>query len=496
VFALWDARIQQLFCARDQFGVAPFYYATVGGSDSLPKTIVLGNTLDCVRMFPGVSDELNELAIADWLLFRNNQDMTTTTFRAIGRVPPAHTLTCSEGRVQVRRYWALPEHIEPAYRPPADTVARFQHLFERAVQDRLRTDRIVIGLSGGMDSSSVAVTAQRLLTGAGGKHVLRAYTITTDHLMPDRERYYAGLVAAHANIPIQFVPFTLPGAPDLTFTNPPPEPGNIPGEVRNALGHDQAEVSRVSLSGVGGDPLLMPSRTFLFELIRRGKWGNLARVLSQYRQMEGTLPPLYVRSSLKRRTQGARTSPLPRWLNPSFAARLGLAARWSEVTAQIRARDPRRGMAESPFWSNFFSQWDPGYTHKPTKLYYPFFDLRVLTYVLSLPPVPWFVNKTLLREAMRSALPEEVRRRPKTPLRGNLIYQQAQTQPPEWMRELAVTPELEPYVDREALLQIIETPAQTTPREFQNALSTLALAYWLHHVLYSRQPIAPAQSSE
>ena len=53
-FAIWDGRKRQLFCARDHFGVKPFYYAQVGNS------LILSNTLNCVRLHPAVSDELNE----------------------------------------------------------------------------------------------------------------------------------------------------------------------------------------------------------------------------------------------------------------------------------------------------------------------------------------------------------------------------------------------------------------------------------------------------
>jgi asparagine synthase (glutamine-hydrolysing) len=66
-FAIWDGRQQRLFCARDHFGVKPFYYACVDGS------LVFSNTLNCLRRHPAVSDKLNELALADFLLFGLNQ---------------------------------------------------------------------------------------------------------------------------------------------------------------------------------------------------------------------------------------------------------------------------------------------------------------------------------------------------------------------------------------------------------------------------------------
>src|SRR5437773_11667260 len=62
-FAIWDRSRSRLLCARDHLGVKPFFYAHVD------QTVIFSNTLDCVRHHPAVSDKLNGLAIADFLLF-------------------------------------------------------------------------------------------------------------------------------------------------------------------------------------------------------------------------------------------------------------------------------------------------------------------------------------------------------------------------------------------------------------------------------------------
>ncbi len=54
-FAIWDGRERRLFCARDHFGVKPFFYAVVGGC------FVFSNTLNCVRLHPGVSGRFERL---------------------------------------------------------------------------------------------------------------------------------------------------------------------------------------------------------------------------------------------------------------------------------------------------------------------------------------------------------------------------------------------------------------------------------------------------
>ena len=101
-FAIWDARNKQLFCARDHFGIKPFYYVQ---RESL---FLFSNTLNCVRMHPEVSDELNEAAIGDFLLFGLNYDNATTSFRDIQRLPPAHSLSISPDCLKIRRYGTPP----------------------------------------------------------------------------------------------------------------------------------------------------------------------------------------------------------------------------------------------------------------------------------------------------------------------------------------------------------------------------------------------------
>ena len=179
-----------LSCARDQFGVKPFYYADLG------DLFFLSNTLDCVRLHPDVSGELNDAAVADFLLFGLNHDVATTTFRDIRRLPPAHFLSVSAERLRVERYWSAPVDGRIRYRHADEYVEHFQVLLQAAVADRLRINRAGILLSGGMDSSSIASVARELSGRPGGTTDLRAYTVVYDSLVPDREREYAREVAA------------------------------------------------------------------------------------------------------------------------------------------------------------------------------------------------------------------------------------------------------------------------------------------------------------
>ena len=194
-FGIWDGPRQQLFCARDQMGVKCFYYAHNG------SLVIFSNTLDCIRQHPVVSDRLNDLAIADFLLFEMNLDQATTSFADIQRLPPAHKERWSiDGRRQ-SRYWAMPIEEPVFYKRPSDYTDRFLELMREAVGDRLRTPRVGILMSGGLDSPSLAAVASELSRKRVPKIELKAFTTITK--TNPTEGYFAGLVAQHLKIPIE-----------------------------------------------------------------------------------------------------------------------------------------------------------------------------------------------------------------------------------------------------------------------------------------------------
>src|SRR5579864_3559412 len=194
-FAIWDRHLQRVFCARDNLGIRPFYYFQSG------KTFVFSNTLNCVRRHPDVSSKLSDLAVADFLLFALNQDSATTTFSDIQRVAPAHSLTVSKDRCVSRRYWSMPIDEPVYYRRNSDYVDQFSELLRLAIRDRTRTPWMGVLMSGGLDSSALAATACQL---SGHRPAVAAFTYVFDYLIPDEERYYAGLVADRLGIPIHY----------------------------------------------------------------------------------------------------------------------------------------------------------------------------------------------------------------------------------------------------------------------------------------------------
>ncbi len=132
----------------------------------------------------------------------------------------------------------------------------------------------------------------------------------------------------------------------------------------------------------------------------------------------------------------------PKWIAPDLARRLHLKERWKEyATVRTSPAHPVVPKAHAslflPQWSQMFEFLDPGVTRCPVELRYPFLDLRIVDYVLALPPFPWSFEKTLLRKAMIGRLPERVRRRPKTPLAGDPVVEMLRRPGAAWVDQVA-----------------------------------------------------------
>lgn len=479
-FVIWDAGHKQLFCARDHFGIKPFYYARLG------EIFLFSNTLNCLRLHPSVSGELNEAAVGDFLLFGLNCDNATTTFRDIQRLPPAHSLSTSPRGLQIQRYWKPPTEGRIRYAKPGEYVEHFQSILESAVAERLRTNRVGILLSGGLDSSSVSAVAKEISGRSDHAAEIRAYTYIYDSLIPDQEKDYAREVGEFLRIPIKFIASDqaqlFEGWDDPGLSWPEPIDNPFPGAIFDSY-RDISADCRVLLSGEGGDNLMdFQMWPYVADLRRRGEWRQLLTEVANYFWVR-PFPWRGIRARLMRLAGKDADRPVyPAWLAPEFSRRTDLAERWKEQSELPKSWvahpiHPRGyGSLELAHWTHLFEQEDPGVTRHAVETCFPFLDLGVVNYLLAIPPFPWFFNKTLLREAMAGRLPERVRTRPKTPLLSDPALAQIQSAGNGQLEKIPLSEELDRYVDRSALL----TPnSKMNQEQLSSGLRPYCLNIWL-----------------
>jgi asparagine synthase (glutamine-hydrolysing) len=455
-FAIWDALNKQLFCARDQFGIKPFYYASVG------PVLVFSNTLACIRRHPAVSGRLNDLAIADFLLFDMIREPAATSFADIQRLPPAHILVCGRDGISVRRYWVLPVSAPIHHKRPSECVEQFRELLDHAVADRLRTKSVGVMMSGGLDSPTVAASAQRILARNGSPDGLCAYTEVFESLIPHEERRYAGLVAEALKIPIEYQ------AEEMGLwkyrndeDNRWPEPVHLPGSDGGRAQMRQIAVrNRLALTGFGADPALscLLSVHFL-HLLKNGQFGRALVGAMRYLAAEGRFSRLYLRTRWQRWFVTKNQVPhYPGWLNRDLEKHLGLHERWEALSRTSTPNAAVRPVAYEAMvdsiWPTLFEGYDPGVTRVPVEVCHPFFDLRLVDFLLALPALPWCADKELLREAARGSLPDTVRLRRKSPLLADPLIALLQQPESAWVDSFEGAPELGRFVERRLIPKV------------------------------------------
>jgi asparagine synthase (glutamine-hydrolysing) len=470
-FALWDRARRKLVCAVDALGARAFYYADRG------DLFAGANGLAPVRLHPGVRDQLDERAVGDFILAGHYQDRDLTIYADVKRIPPGHLLVVSREGVRLRQYFAWPEARETTWARPGDCVAAFRDLLDRAVRDRLRTDRAAILLSGGVDSPVVAAAAKR----ASPATELRAYCATYERLIPDDEPRWAALAARSLSIPIDFQPLDDGGLFDWAGRLAPPEPTAdcfiVPYmEQFSRL----ADESRVVLTGYDGDTLFVTD--FALHWRRRlaqGRLATLVRELAFYVGRRRTLPPMGVRTSLARRRAAAALR-RPAWLRADLWKRAGLAARWARGALPPLATTPRAAAAlrfAAPYWGAFFDAHDAAYLGRPIDFRHPLLDLRVVQFVLALPALPWCVDKHLLRLCM-DGLPEALRRRPKSPTIVDPFDLLIARGAPASLRARGLSPRLGPFADLPAMKAALARPPAPGEDPWP-VFRALAVGLWL-----------------
>jgi asparagine synthase (glutamine-hydrolysing) len=419
-FAIWDGKAKSLWCVRDLLGLRPFFYAHAG------KRFFFSNMLEVVRFAPEVSAALDPAFVGDFLLQGFCQDGERTAFRDIRRLPQGHFLNFSDGDVRVRPYAALTVE-EPLQLKPAEYVEQFRGLLEQAVRDRLPPGPVAIFMSGGLDSTSVAAHAVRIAKEAGSIRELRAYTADLRPLFEDEEAAYASRTAQHLGIPweVHSLGASRPYASWDVENLELPEPSNDPFLVPDLeFCRHVSAFTRVVLSGDGGDVVLTGQAwPHLVYLLKQGRFEAIARAFGGYVLKNGRIPPLHggFRTRLRRliRPTGAMEG-YPAWLNPNFEKEQSLRDRWAELQVRHKTTHPLHPMAHaslnSPYWAHVLEDADAAWTGVPLERRAPLLDLRLVRFLLRVPPVPGCMEKQLLREAMRGVLPNEVVLRKKTPL--------------------------------------------------------------------------------
>lgn len=411
-FAIWDRPRQRLFCARDRFGVKPFYYALFNGA------FYFGSEIKQILQASRMPRTANAEAVHHYLEWGLLDYSPETFFEGIHQLPAGHWLQLDEFdplRPVIRRYWDL--RIEPQVEiDEQEATERFRELFENAVRLRLRSDVPVgISLSGGLDSSAVVCQARRITPTTE----FQTFSACFEDDSIDEREYVSAVVAATLGVGHVTVP---EGASfwrnfkSIVYhqDEPPLSTGSFPQWCVMAEAHRHGVP--VILGGQGGDEVLCGylkyQYFYLWHLLRRHDPRFFLEAAFSVRTatnfhwtMDSAaryLPAVFRRSfSVVNRLGSPALRDLFGDTKPGMGAARSIAERqkidltYSSIPALLHHED-RISMAHS------------------VESRLPFLDYQLVEFAVNCPPAlklrhGW--SKWLLRNAMTDVLPEKIRLR-------------------------------------------------------------------------------------
>ncbi|VVM05719.1 asparagine synthetase B family protein [Methylacidimicrobium tartarophylax] len=428
-FAVWDETRERLFAARDPFGVKPFFY------QANSRGIAFGSEPKQLLRLPGVGSEPNDGVIVDYLVYGSHRAFEETFFRDVRRLRAGHTLLALRNGVSQRRFWPASVPPEDFRGSPQECAEAFSILFRESVHRRLEMDaRAAVHLSGGYDSSAVAVAAATTSSPRSPKQRPLTVSLLYPGLACD-ESLYSQAVAAQT------------GLEHLECIAPLEDPSSgLLDEIRKVdcpisdIRWQQWEAlaslmrgrgCKVVLTGLGGDELVLDP-DYEFDLCRSHQflsalwycWSDPRVLWTKARKfrliclLRRSVPQEIKR--LLRRGDPRPPIPIPDWVNPalveehrSYLERT--ASHPNEPTFPDLARETiaRWHIDPAALWVLELEECSCSYAGFESR--HPFYDQDLVAFVLSIPfrtrlQLP-AVFKTLLTTALGDSLPAVVRKR-------------------------------------------------------------------------------------
>ncbi len=547
-FAIWDNRRQSLFCARDHFGIKPFYYYQ---SEQL---FAFGSEIKALLTLPDITPRLNELMVG-YHLAAVVGDNAVTFYQDIFRLPPRHSLTITPEGAQLQPYWTPDPSRELRLGSDEEYAEAFREIFREAVTCRLRS-AYPLGseLSGGLDSSSVTCMARKVMMEQGNQQPLHVFSAVNKDIPEADESEFINAVLAQGNMKPHtvYLDNISPLADmervfwkgDETFTTPTVY---IPWELCRQA---QAQGVRVLLSGLDGDTLVSHGWEYLIDLARTARWDDFARetkAIDKHQHlpnkelllidygfpyltemarkgrliafMQGVnglskhfnigrrglvrtygLKPL-APAPIKRAWQALRGRSQPAqngnsFINPDFARRIALDEHLASIAyTQSDLQPTARAEQSQAFISDvlpYMFEWS-NRTRSTFSIEdrHPFADKRLAEFCLALPPEQklhqgW--TRLIMRRGMEGILPEKIQWRPgKTA--SSLPFINGFSDIAEGLLEDVIVKEqaqLQAYVNIDPLRRLYNRflARKATEADIMQIWQATTLALWLRHTRF------------
>lgn len=442
-FVVWDRTRRTLFCARDVMGVRSLYYFHDG------RTFAFATEVKALLSLPEVTGTIDEEHLAAFIV-GDRLGGARTFYSGIRKLEPRQSLTVRNGACLYRTYWEWDAETELRLGSNTEYAEAFLDVFSTAVECRLRgANRPGSFLSGGLDSSSIACVARKLLLEQGGPelHTFSAIFpgLPDESLKRIDERQYVSAVLAKGNFSPHFIEADRLNPLDdieraVHYVDGPLVGFNM--YMHKAI-YDSARENGVDvvLDGIDGDTVVSHGGARIAEAAKRLRLWELfreSRAIAR-RSSNAALTTRRVITNMALRPLNLIPS-RPVSTTRGFAAEVSelnadFVKRW-DIERRVRAvaqerssfRSARRAHADgfvAPQYGLLLELADKVSNASGVEARYPFFDRRVMEFCLSLPAHQKLQDgwgRWVMRNALGGILPEEVRwRRSKSRLSPNFV---------------------------------------------------------------------------
>ncbi|MCK5168484.1 MAG: hypothetical protein KAQ75_01290 [Bacteroidales bacterium] len=426
-FALWDSEKEELFCARDHFGVKSFNYYFDG------ESFVFSSDIPGILAQNDLSFSIDEQYIADSISIVKSETFRTT-YNEIQKLPPAHYLFLKNGKLEINQYWELKPQKTISNRNNVEIIEGFKSLLIESVKARA-TGKNSVGteLSGGLDSSTVTAIASQFTQLKTFSHVLPDHLLGKIHPFKD-EREFINLLVNYCKIPKRhFVTSenkTLVEVIDQNVLD-------FKGLTQQGFGvfsdhlYQTAMQENISvlLSGFGGDEVVTSkSSGYLTELAAKKQWKELSDDLKN--QSNGKFQYLKTITKYKLKSKLPFVSKVvalikngkPWWfgkfnnlaINRDFSERLNIKERYFsnyEKAGNLSLQEKNIERITHPHVSQRLEYCSLIARKYGIEYRYPLLDKRLIEYYLAIPvrlKARNGIGRYAIRKAIEGLVPEKI----------------------------------------------------------------------------------------
>ncbi|MBS7007119.1 asparagine synthase (glutamine-hydrolyzing) [Anaerostipes sp.] len=292
-FSLWDKQRKQLFCARDRFGVKPFYY------NINKERFLFASEIKALLCDSNIERIANAPIVFDYLTQGLVEHTNETFFEGIYKLPAGYFMIVdSELNIHKECYYDITFSDETDGKLNVRDQNQCREILEDSVRLRLRAD-VPVGscLSGGLDSSSIVCCMDELLKKEPRKTEQHTFSFCTEDKRIDERKYMEEVSKATDTIPHQVFADEEDlkcELEDLIYFQD--EPFSSTGMYASYCVYREASKNGITvlLDGQGADEILCGYRKariyYIKKLIKEKRiFSALAELLGAFSQIKGTM---------------------------------------------------------------------------------------------------------------------------------------------------------------------------------------------------------------